>query len=317
MTTLEYAQEKLFDPLEIQDVYWASAPGGITQGNVGLMLTPREMAKFGSLYLQKGMWQGKQVIPPEWVEASQIPGYSYQWWANEDGGAAVGYGEQIIFVLPHKNLVVVLTGGLPISDINLYVDLTYGYVLPAVKSDQPLAPDPAAKALADRVAAIANPEAQPVPALPAMAASVSGKTLRLDENPLGWKTAQLVFKDSQAWLTITTSTDPEKQKFEVGLDGLYRKTGVKRVETSSVVDPEQRYDLNPYEFNFVVGMPVDGAVAMKGEWPGEDEFKLIVQDLRDFDLEELSFRFSPPDVQIEWKSLLDGVYDLTLTGKLE
>jgi hypothetical protein len=265
------------------------------------------------------MWQSQQVVPAEWVEASQDPeaGYSYQWWTNEDGASAVGYGEQVIFVIPQQNLVVVLTGGTPEYDINLYADLTYSYVLPAVASDQPLPADPAAKALAERVAAIANPEAKPVPALPAMAASVSGKTLRLDDNPLGWKTAQLDFEGAQAWLTITTAANPEGQKFEIGLDGLYRMTDVKRVETSGVPDPEQRYDANPYEFNFVLGMPVDGAVAMKGEWPGEDEFKLTVQDVRDFDLDTLSFRFTPPAAQIEWRSYIDGVYDLPLVGKLE
>jgi hypothetical protein len=189
-------------------------------------------------------------------------------------------------------------------------------VFNAVKSDQPIPEDPSAKELADRLVAIANPKAQAVPALPATASLVNGKTLRLNENSLGWKTAKLVFEGQQAWLTVTTAAAPQEQKFAVGLDGLYRKTGLKRVEALGIAKPKQRHVRNPYEFNFLLGIPVDGAVAMKGEWSGENEFWLTVQDTRDFDLDRLSFKFTPPSAEIWWRSTMDQTI-LDLTGEFD
>ncbi len=92
-TTFDFAREKLFEPLCIQDVYWAADPSGVTQGGVGLMLTPRDMAKFGLLYLNQGNWEGKQVVPADWIEASFQPNeleYAYQWWQSENARVALG-----------------------------------------------------------------------------------------------------------------------------------------------------------------------------------------------------------------------------------
>jgi hypothetical protein len=110
---------------------------------------------------------------------------------------------------------------------------------------------------------------------------------------------------------------PQEQKFEAGLDGLYRKTDVKKVEKRNIPQLNQRHDLNPFRFNFVVGVPLDGQVAMKGEWGEENKFMLTVQDLRDFNLDRLSFEFTPPGVKIEWISFLARSFDLYLTGWLE
>ncbi len=167
--------------------------------------------------------------------------------------------------------------------------------------------------LAEKVNAIANPPAQPVPEPPAMAASIDGKLLRLDENPLGWQTARLDFEGDQATLTVSTTSIPDERQFDVGLDGLYRLTDQKLVETIGIPKPYQRNFLNPYEFNFLLGMPVDGAVAMKGEWTAEDIFIITVQDTRDFDRERLSFKFKPPVVTVTWNSEIDGFY-LPLKG---
>lgn len=80
-TAFDYAQEKLFRPLGVQDVYWGSDLSGFTTGGTGLMLTPRDMAKFGLLYLNRGEWDGKQIVQAEWVVASlqkNSKGYTYQ-----------------------------------------------------------------------------------------------------------------------------------------------------------------------------------------------------------------------------------------------
>jgi CubicO group peptidase (beta-lactamase class C family) len=68
MSTLEYAKAKLFGPLGITDVFWAHDPQGISIGGYGMYLQPRDMAKIGYLYLRKGVWEGKQLLPPAWID---------------------------------------------------------------------------------------------------------------------------------------------------------------------------------------------------------------------------------------------------------
>lgn len=318
MTTFEYAQEKLFGPLGIKNVFWDADPSGVTQGGIGLMLTPRDMAKLGVLYLNQGKWHGKQVVPASWIEAStqrNANEYAYQWWQNENGFTALGHAGQFIFMIPAQDIVMVTTAALPgttFLDPLYFVDM----ILLAVKSDEPLPQSAAEQELAERIEEIANPLAKEVPEFPQMAASIEGKTLILDENPGGWKTARLDFEGDQAWLTVTTDADPEERKFAIGLDGIYRKTEQKALINPGIAENEKRTFLNPYELNFLLGMPIDGAVAMKGEWTFKDEFTLTVQDLRDYDREMLSFRFTSPDVLIFWRSHMDGSI-LSVRGKIE
>jgi CubicO group peptidase (beta-lactamase class C family) len=106
---------------------------GNSYGGIGLFLTPRNMAKLGQLYLDKGLWKGKpiigtQVIRNQWIVAASkdqidgisnggwfpngiYSGYGYQWWVSEDLNSytALGYQGQLIFVHPPKDLVIVLT----------------------------------------------------------------------------------------------------------------------------------------------------------------------------------------------------------------
>jgi CubicO group peptidase (beta-lactamase class C family) len=141
-----YAKELLFDPIGIRSWYWKSAPEGFRDAAGGLYLAPRDLARFALLYLNKGEWNGRQVIPPAWVERSTRPwvddvspqdpddnvGYGYQWWVFNDGsdGRPVmfgtwGWGGQFALVVPRLDLVAVFTGW------NVYdeVDFTYAFQL--------------------------------------------------------------------------------------------------------------------------------------------------------------------------------------------
>ncbi len=322
MTALAYAQEKLFGPLQIHDLYWSSTPDGVTQGNVGLMLTPREMLKFGQLYMQNGVWHSQQVVPAEWVWNTEwgnspdpnVLGYHYQWWQLGGVIGAYGYAGQIVFVFPLADLVVAVTAQLPNGDATNYAGgLAFG-AFSAIRSDEALPFDPASIALAERVNAIAHPEAQSVPPPPAMADRIDGEIFSLDENPLGWQTASLSFEGHKAWLSITTTGAIDNQKFAIGLDGLYRQTMQQAVTGFSVPIPIQRNDINPFEFNFLLGVPVQGPVWMKGGWTGEDTFSITVQDSRDYDRDILTFHFSPPEVSIDWFSVQLNATLMTFEG---
>lgn len=120
-STLDYAREKLFEPLGIRQVRWDRDPSGIHIGGNNLSLRPRDMARFGQLYLDRGRWGKEQVVPWQWVDESTSPvattwrggGYGYLWWIRspEDYGAysASGYGGQYIYVSRAHDMVIVVT----------------------------------------------------------------------------------------------------------------------------------------------------------------------------------------------------------------
>jgi CubicO group peptidase (beta-lactamase class C family) len=68
MMVLDYLKPRLFEPLGIENPSWVASPQGISAGAYGLSLRTEDIARFGQLYLQKGKWKGKQLIPSQWVE---------------------------------------------------------------------------------------------------------------------------------------------------------------------------------------------------------------------------------------------------------
>jgi CubicO group peptidase (beta-lactamase class C family) len=141
---LAFATERLFGPLGIKDLRWLVDDGGTQYGGWGLFLRPRDLARFGQLYLQRGRWQGKQVVPEAWVvestrarTATPWPGgdYGYQVWVPKFGGFVLrGYLGQEVFVFPEKDLVVVFTADLPSNRADVVADqLVREYVLAALK----------------------------------------------------------------------------------------------------------------------------------------------------------------------------------------
>lgn len=167
---LSFAREYLFEPLGIREVRWDRSPEGVYVGWARMWLKPRDMAKIGLLYLQKGQWGERQIISQRWVDESTrahaspgdyryitdadgnpdyivsggswiftnlfrpfSEGYGYQLWLGEDGMyTALGHSGQFIIVAPRQNLVVVATGKLSGRDVFRPVALTEEHILPAV-----------------------------------------------------------------------------------------------------------------------------------------------------------------------------------------
>jgi CubicO group peptidase (beta-lactamase class C family) len=232
---LTFAKEHLFGPLGIQEIVWPSNPQGITLGWGGIRMKPLDMAKIGFLYLNRGVWEGKQVVSSSWVEAStrqQIKagtlsdGYGYQWWVNKDGYfMALGYSGQYIVVLPQQNMVVVFTSALP--SIGFFVPhmLLRNYILPAAKSSTPLPDNPEGeKRLQSVLYAISNPKASTVPVLPEIAQEISGKIYIFDANPLDFKRLALDFGAKKDEALLTLSFRNRDFQVPVGLDNVYRLT---------------------------------------------------------------------------------------------
>src|SRR6202047_5174392 len=85
MSVLEYAKAKLFGPLGINDVSWQHDPQGISNGGYGLYLQPRDMAKVGYLYLRDGSWEGKQLLPPAWIDKVSHATVNMTHWRRDSG----------------------------------------------------------------------------------------------------------------------------------------------------------------------------------------------------------------------------------------
>ena len=153
MDIKKFADQYLFGPLGITHYKWNRDPKGNFGGGHLLNLTPRDMAKFGYLYLKGGKWQSKQVVPEKWVkESTRVqadPGdgrkYGYLWWLDKKRDkvhqkefaifSAIGYGGQYITVIPELDIVVVIT-----CDANHFLNkgdatnqLMVDYVIPAVR----------------------------------------------------------------------------------------------------------------------------------------------------------------------------------------
>lgn len=128
----EFARKALFEPLQIENTEWRRGPDGEPIAASGLRMTPRHLARIGTMILGGGQWNGRQVIPAEWLAASFTPAvsmpdgrqYGYQWYLStvpmDDGAGgmrreqtihAVGNGGQRLFLLPRLELVVAITAG--------------------------------------------------------------------------------------------------------------------------------------------------------------------------------------------------------------
>lgn len=194
-TVLDYLRPRLFEPLGIEDPEWGTSPQGITLGGYGLSVRTEDIAKFGQLYLQKGQWHGKQIVPAEWVAAATArqvsngsdpasdwdQGYGYQFWRSRNGCyRGDGAFGQYCLVMPQQDAVLAITSG--VRDMQSVLNLVWDKLLPAMQR-APLAADPAA---ASRLQKKLDSLIVPVPkgnASSELAGKLSEKTFVFGDNP--------------------------------------------------------------------------------------------------------------------------------------
>ena len=275
-TAFEFAKEKLFAPLGIEDAFWSSDKNGVTVGGAGLYMRPRDLARFGYLYLRKGKWKDRQILPARWVEEStsklvETPaglagrhGYGYQWWINGFGGcSARGYRGQYLFVVPELDLVTVFTCGLKDYDFFLPEMLMESFIVPAVKSGAALKPNPEMNSELDEVLKLISSPPSPTPPenLPETARRIAGKTFITDDS------SSILFAFDRPEECVVTITDKNgRYSMSIGLDGVHR------ISDLGSIGP----------------LPDHNLVASKGEWMLDDLFVLHSRWLADDD--ELEYR---------------------------
>jgi len=152
-STWEFAQEELARPLGFSLARWPQDPQGIYFGGNDMLMTPRQMVRFGELYLNEGRLGDRQVIPQSWVEETAVGRgrsrwgsdreYGYGFWIREFAGHksyyAWGYGGQFIFIVPDLDLVVVTTSRSDVSrerrdHLGSIYDLVEEQIVPVIRA---------------------------------------------------------------------------------------------------------------------------------------------------------------------------------------
>ena len=153
----EFANEHLFQPIgmaaipdnklqtyDLEDVFgrrvkgWVHDPDGNSAGGWGLTLTLRDMARFGYLYLNNGVWDGKQIVPETWIDESTSMNknkYGYLWWLRQENGilsyAAMGDGGNMICCIPEKDMVIAIASQIKRRPRDRWT-LVKKHILPAI-----------------------------------------------------------------------------------------------------------------------------------------------------------------------------------------
>ena len=291
----DFARHNLFEPLGIRDVVWASDPQGRTHGWGDSHLYPEDIAKLGYLYLHGGQWNGKQIVPREWVEMSTTPpagqrggagAFGYAWYGTNGSNGrqfgGTGRGGQSVVVWPDLDTIVVVTAG---GNAGQLASL----IRPALKSDQalPAAPD-ALRQLQAKVAEAAKPPMpEATPALPAIAASISGKRFDFPINPSRLDSLSLTFRgksDAQLYVKYLG----QDLTFPVALDGVYR------------LGPNGPFHL------------LAGAM---GKWTAENEFLLDLNLIANINHYTLRLRFEDGHVEMTADEASGLIRKGHITGK--
>jgi CubicO group peptidase (beta-lactamase class C family) len=234
-TTLAFANEHLFGPLGISGVEWPVSRQFINIGWGGIWMTPHDMAKFGFLYLNGGVWDGEQIVSSRWVEAStssqidagtMAESYGYQWWVDiGDYYMALGYGGQLVIVNPEHNSVTVFTSVLANRFFFTAEQLYLDFVIPAVTSTDPLPENSSAAGRLDSLVQVSSqPLPRPVQPAPAIARRISAKTFVFDANEIQFKKGSITFTDGEDEAQFELSFGYRNIKTQVGLDDVYRLT---------------------------------------------------------------------------------------------
>jgi CubicO group peptidase (beta-lactamase class C family) len=142
-----FAKEYLFNQLEINDYSWDIDENGIARTDGGLKLKPRDMLKFGQLYINNGKWNNNEIISENWIQNStrqkitaNNQEYAFHWWLKNYNVNnlqfrtiyALGHGEQAIILVPEQNLIFVMTAGNYLQVEHRPFEILKDYILPSI-----------------------------------------------------------------------------------------------------------------------------------------------------------------------------------------
>jgi CubicO group peptidase (beta-lactamase class C family) len=263
MTVEEYLTPRLFEPLGIRGQLWGKSAEGVNLTDGGLSVKTEDLAKFGLLYLQGGMWNGAQVLSAGWATdatARQVStgnddgnwsyGYGYQFWRSKVGYRADGSLGQFSFVLPDQDIVLAITSGT--NDTDGVMNRVWDNLLPAIVGDpQPENPT-ALAALRERLAGLALSTPAGAPSS-ARSADVSGQRYTTAQNSLGITGFTLDFAGQNPRLVIEDGDGAHSINMGLGGSWVRQRTGYRKHINELFDTPEQ-------------------GLAATGAWSADDTF---------------------------------------------
>ncbi|MBB6732484.1 serine hydrolase domain-containing protein [Cohnella zeiphila] len=216
---LDYLRPRLLEPLGIEGATWETCPRGIAIGGYGLSITTEDIAKFGQLYLNKGLWGERRILPENWIEeatSKQIAngdegesdwaqGYGYQFWRCRHGVyRGDGAFGQFCIVMPQQDAVLAITSGT--NDMQGVLNRVWEHLLPAMRPGA-AAEDP--QAYAELNAQLKGLKLEPPERTPSSPRerSLPAETYRLEENERTWKALAIRFEKDEAVLTFQEESE--------------------------------------------------------------------------------------------------------------
>jgi CubicO group peptidase (beta-lactamase class C family) len=309
---VDYLRPRLFDPLQVGEMRWATCPRGIDTGGWGLSATTETLAKFGKFYLQQGQWNGKQLLPKAWVQEAttfkiQQPaatpgtdlaqlkqssdwnqGYAYQFWrCRHDAYRGDGAFGQYCIILPKQDAVIAITSAT--TDMQGLLNLVWEHLLPGMR-DQPLPADASASAqLAEQLAALTLPLPTGSKTSP-ISAKANGHSFELESNSLGATSVALRFERDACKVELTAAAGRSDIHCGIGrwLDGATSMPGT------------------PPEITELIGAPVGqqppAKVAAAGVWKDDNTFQMQWRFYGTPHHDVVTCRFDGDRVQVEFKN---------------
>jgi len=298
MTVLDYLKPRLFEPLGIESPTWVKSPQGISAGAYGLSLRTEDIAHFGQLYLQKGNWRGKQLVPAQWIEEATArqtangsspnsdwdQGYGYQFWRSRHntyrGDGAFG---QYCMVMPEYDAVVAITSG--VRDMQAVMNLVWNKLLPAMKPDRlPENAGERGKLQARLAGLMVKPQTGQTNSPLAM--NISGKWFEFPENDRGIRAISFDFKSPAPSMLVRTK-DGEVRNV-IGL-GSWSKS------QNTFADGMDKF----------LSVPEHPLLATSGAWSASDVFQVKTLLYQTPFYSTMTFKFDGDRV------LLDTEYNVT------
>ena len=225
-TLLNYLTPRIFEPLGIKGATWETCPKGINIGGSGLSIKTEDIAKFGQLYLQKGIYNGKVLVPQGWIKEATTShisngsskdsdweqGYGYQFWiCRHNAYRGDGAFGQYCLIMPDQDAVVAINSGM--DDMQTVLNLIWKHLIPNMGKEIITDNEEVYGELTEKLLNLRLPMSKDcVSSVDTLAKEkeICGKCYNLLDNQLGFKQVSISFKDSKYEVTIVNSNGEHK-----------------------------------------------------------------------------------------------------------
>ena len=233
-TVLAYLGPRLFEPLGIKNPTWGTSREGVSLGGFGLKVTTEDIARFGQLYLQKGMWGDRRLLPAEWVDAATArqtsngssptsdwdQGYGYQFWRCRHGlYRGDGAFGQYAIVMPEQDAVIAITSGT--RDMQMVMNLVWEHLLPRMEKSPLPSDEIVTERLTRKLASLKLPAPAGKPTSP-IAKDISGRRYVFPANDD--KLESIALETAATGTTLVVRADGRDSRLAIG-NGDWRRGG--------------------------------------------------------------------------------------------